>query len=158
MKTGLNTKSHLQTVLPTILITVLVSAFATAIAMYPSAMPTAITILQPSNLAEYEIKVYADEECTTEMTQLDFGAIKAGTSTDEVTFYVKNTGTHTLTLNLKTSSSMDFNYEYANLNSAHTSDPLHPDDVAKLSIQLTIPANATVGTKEFHFFIQATTS
>ena len=152
----MKSKSFIKTVLPIIFATVLLSAFATAAIMYTLTIPSTITILPPDSDANYEIKAYVDQECTQELTQLDFGSISAGMSTDYVTFYVKNTGTANVTLSFTQSSGIGvLNSRWTNLNTTQWSDPLRPNDVAECKCQINVSAGATDGVKEFDFLIRA---
>lgn len=153
----MKSKSFIKTVLPIIFATVLLSAFATAAIMYTLTIPSTITILPPDSDANYEIKAYVDQECTQELTQLDFGSISAGMSTDYVTFYVKNTGTANVTLSFFTQSSGigSLSVFWTNLNTTRWADPLRPNDVAECKCQINVFAEATDGVKEFDFLIRA---
>lgn len=152
----MKSKSFIKTVLPIIFATVLLSAFATAAIMYTLTIPSTITILPPDSDANYEIKAYVDQECTQELTQLDFGSISAGMSTDYVTFYVKNTGTANVTLSFTQSSGIGgLIFDWTNLNTTQRVDPLRPNDVAECKCLIIVSAEATDGVKEFDFLIRA---
>jgi len=72
---------------------------ATGAIMYTLTIPGTITI-EPAPEGVYEIKVYSDAAGTQELTSIDFGTARAG---DYIpfSFYVKNTGTVTVSVNLK---------------------------------------------------------
>jgi hypothetical protein len=151
----LKSKSFIKTVLPIIFATVLLSAFATAAIMHTITIPSTITILPPDPDADYEIKAYTDQECTQELTQLDFGNTRAGTS-KQVTFYVKNTGTANVTLSPTQSPVIgSCSWGWTNLNTTEPQGALRPNDIAEFRISLSIPAEATAEVKEFDLLIRA---
>lgn len=69
-----------------ILAVVLVSGAVWAAFLWTASIPSTIQILGG------EVKAFQDEACTIELQELDFGQIRAGETTNTITFYLKNTG------------------------------------------------------------------
>lgn len=157
-QTGLKGKHFLKTVLPVVLGTALISALVTAAVLYSLPLLATVTILPPDPDADYEIKAYFDQNCTQEVTQLDFGSLKAGRSSDPIIIYAKNTGNRDVTLNQApmTNPDLSVSFGWNNLNSTKYDDPLQPGDIAAVSLTLYIsPITTDTGDRTFEIVLQA---
>lgn len=117
-----------------------VSAVGGAV-MYTLTIPSTITITPPP-AGQYEIKLYWDNECITEVTFFDFGEVEIG-ETASVTFYLKNV------------SNVSVDVHAFGWISAHTyafdgwQRGIAPNDVREWTLSTPIPVMAEEGTYNF---------
>jgi len=97
-----------------------------------------------------EIDVYSDGECTSKLTQVEWGSIEAGSSIDRV-MYVKNTGDAEVTLSLLTDSWDPVVAEdYMVVSWDYNGEELGSGEVVEITLTLTVEASISV-LGEFHF-------
>ena len=125
-------------------------SIVTAGVMYTLRIPSTITILPPEE-GTYEIRVYEDEACTTEITSFDFGEVKIP-GNSSVHFYVKSFCT------VPIAAYVSIDPYVAGLNHkvwiVHENDPLQPDDVREITFTLLAEVEAIQGTYNFDMVLK----
>jgi len=100
-------------------------------------------------------KVYWDNECTDEVTTIDWGEIDVG-STKSVTVYIKNEGDTPITLSLNTT---DWNpasaSDYISLSWDYSGETIDVGAVIEVTLTLTVDSNIS-GITSFSFNINIT--
>lgn len=112
-----------------------------AAVMYTLRVPSTITILEPP-AAEYEIKLYWDAECTTEVISFDFGEVKIG-QTVSVIFHIKNLSNVTVDVNAFGQFSA-YTYQFNDWQRGMASN-----EVREWTLSVLIPVMAEPGTYDF---------
>jgi hypothetical protein len=145
--------------IPIYLIIVLVGvSAATAAVMYSLRIPSTITILE-SEQGIYEIGIYEDQACTTEVTSFDFDSVALG-GNSSVHFYVKSLSDVPIEVTVVD----DPNISYVNiwLNNKGTGSITHtwfggslePDEVREITLTLDVMVQAQSGTYNFDLLFE----
>jgi len=136
-----------------VLIVALVTSVATAGVMYSLKIPSTIKILQPAE-DSYEIKIYEDSECTTEVTSFDFGSVALG-GNSSVHFYVKSLSMLPVNVDVDDDPRIPYtdiwlnDYGTASLTHSWLGGPLEPNEVREITLTLEVWVEATEGTYNF---------
>jgi len=143
-------------ILAVICVTALVCA-ATVFAINPKiiTVPTTGIITQTVD-PKINFGVYSDSDCTKEITEINWGSIQKG-STTNITVYVKNTCTLQLTLLQNTtnwypagaSNDLTFDWDYIG-------DPISPSNVAEITLMLSVASEPTSTSFSFDIVITGT--
>ena len=97
-----------------------------------------------------EIDVYSDGECTSKLTQVEWGSIEAGGSINRA-MYVKNAGDAEVTLSLLTDSwDPAAAEEYMVVSWDYDGEKLRSGEVLEITLTLTVEASISM-LGEFHF-------
>ena len=142
-----------------LLIALIGASVVTAGVMYSLRIPSTITILEPEEVAAYEIGIYEDEACTTEVTSFDFSSVRLGKNSS-VHFYIKSISD----VPIEATVVDDPNIPYVNiwLNNKGTGTlthtwfggPLEPEEVREFTLTLDAMVQAQSGTYNFDLLFE----
>ena len=98
------------------------------------------------------IEVYSDPECTTPLSQINWGTLNAGDTPTQTT-YIKNTGNTQLQVNITTANWTPIQAPtYITLTSDFNEFSLTPDSTQKATLTLTV-SSSIQGITDFSFDI-----
>lgn len=113
--------------------------------VYTLLVPSTITILEPP-AAHYEIRLYWDNNCISEVASLEFGELEIG-QTASVTFFVKNLSNVTVDVHAGCAPiGGEFQFSGWQRNIA-------PNEVREWTLDKTIPPMAQPGTFAFDMIL-----
>ena len=132
-----------------LIIALLGASIVTAGVMYTLRIPSSITILPPEE-GTYEIKIYEDEACTTEVTSFDFGSVALGRNSS-VHFYVRSFSTVPIAVYVAIEPYVPgLNHK---IWIVHEDQPLQPDELREITFTMLIGVEATEGTYNFDLLL-----
>ena len=117
---------------------------ATAAVMYTLSLPATLIVEEPVTDGTYEVKVYSDQACTNELTEIVFSNVYAG-SQSEATFYVKNLGSTDIYFEI----SLIGDYTGSGYDQPGLTNPMTPNEIRKVDFHLTPPIDTEAGTYNF---------
>lgn len=107
------------------------------------------------NVQTVGIEVYWEQNCTTEVTQIDWGILEPG-SLENVTVYARNEGSLRINLTLTTENWQPIQApQYLNLTWDYSNQVIEPGRIQKIVLTLSV-AEEVPGTGDFSFLIVIT--
>lgn len=142
-----------------LLIALIGASVVTAGVMYSLRIPSTITILEPEEVAAYEIGIYEDEACTTEVTSFNFGSVRLGKNSS-VHFYVKNLSEVSIEASVRDDPPISYSsiwlndYGTGSITHEWLGGPLEPDEVREITLVLEVWVQAEIGTYNFDLLFE----
>lgn len=126
---------------------IILVTYTMGLSLVSQAFPAGQTTATFSNTGTIQIQttegigVYQDAQCSTPLTSLSWGTLQPGENQD-ITFYIKNEGTSSTTLDLNDSNwdptvaqdylSLDWNYDM---------QPINPNESVQITLTLSVASN-----------------